>query len=504
MASKEIYFPGPRCKNANISIERLMDGGVCKLSRQDFTKGILCELNQYRKANDISWEEFYSWILKLTEETVPKLATLKVTLSRLDKSCAKLKKNKQQDKLELLMDESVLVSCKEQKNDSSSTALDPVKTSSLNCEIEMLKKVNLDLAGELQESEAALNDQKLRTDELTAKLSKLNIRNVNKKLKRRDDKISDSQCCIDNLTKEVEVKSATIMKLENKLESAQLGKECYRSKLNRCIKGSSTSEIGFDEIKCKLAALEEECQLKINGLESEIVELHSEMQALRVEYEEMRSKVEDYKIETQVHSQLYSDNVRQCCLELLSMNVGIHQVEPIIRSVLKLAGKNIEKLPKPATLVRMLTELKCLSYQQIADELQECENITLHADGTSKFGQHYGSFQISTEATAYSLGLSQMLTGSAQQTLDLFKQILNDFQLTVGSNAKSKLLTSIKNTMSDRHIVQKNFNCLLEEYRAQILPEVITSWHDFSSEEQQSMCLLLTTFLWPTLACWNG
>ena len=45
MASKEIYFPGPRCKNANISIERLMDGGVCKLSRQDFTKGILCELN---------------------------------------------------------------------------------------------------------------------------------------------------------------------------------------------------------------------------------------------------------------------------------------------------------------------------------------------------------------------------------------------------------------------------------------------------------------------------
>ena len=68
-ASKEIYFPGPRCKNANISIERLMDGGVCRLSRQDFTKGILCELNQYRKANDISWEEFYSWILKLTEET---------------------------------------------------------------------------------------------------------------------------------------------------------------------------------------------------------------------------------------------------------------------------------------------------------------------------------------------------------------------------------------------------------------------------------------------------
>ena len=61
-----------------------------------------------------------------------------------------------------------------------------------------------------------------------------------------------------------------------------------------------------------------------------VVELRSEMQTLRVEYEEMQS----------------------------------------------------------ASLVRMLTELKCLSYQQIADELQGCENITLHADGTSKFGQH--------------------------------------------------------------------------------------------------------------------
>ena len=49
----------------------------------------------------------------------------------------------------------------------------------------------------------------------------------------------------------------------------------------------------------------------------------------------------------------------------------------------------VDKLPKPTSLVRMLTELKCLSYQQIADELQDRENITLHTDGTSKFGQYY-------------------------------------------------------------------------------------------------------------------
>ena len=90
MVSKEGSYPGPRCKNANISIEELMDGDVCKLNCDDFTKGILHELNQYRKVNNIDWEDFYGWIQALTEEKVPKLATLKVTLSRLNKTCVKL------------------------------------------------------------------------------------------------------------------------------------------------------------------------------------------------------------------------------------------------------------------------------------------------------------------------------------------------------------------------------------------------------------------------------
>ena len=116
-----------------------------------------------------------------------------------------------------------------------------------------------------------------------------------------------------------------IGKLENKLESARLGKECYRGKLNRCVKESNTVSSDFDY---KLATLEESYQLKIDGLklDSEIVGLRGEMQALRAECEEMRSKVKDIKIETHVHRQLYNDNVRLCCFELLSVNVGIHQV----------------------------------------------------------------------------------------------------------------------------------------------------------------------------------
>ena len=67
-----------------------------------------------------------------------------------------------------------------------------------------------------------------------------------------------------------------------------------------------------------------------------------------------------------------------------------------------------------------------------------------------------------------------MLTGSTAKVMDTFKQILADIELVGGGNTGNVILAKIKNTMSDRHIVEKNFN-LLEEYRSTILPAVVES-----------------------------
>ena len=131
-----------------------------------------------------------------------------------------------------------------------------------------------------------------------------------------------------------------------------------------------------------------------------------------------------------------------------------------------------------------------LAYQQISEVLTEHDNLTLHNDGTSKFGHHYGSFQVSTEGNAYSLGLSDMLTGSAQQTLDALKQILSDLEFVVGKGVQTSLLSKIKNTLSDRHIVEKKFKNLLEDFRLEILPDVINAWNDLSEEKQQQIAFL--------------
>ena len=103
------------------------------------------------------------------------------------------------------------------------------------------------------------------------------------------------------------------------------------------------------------------------------------------------------------------------------MNVGISNVNPVIRCVLNhIASLYIKEFPQTATRTRMYTEMIGLAYQQLSEELQRGNNFTLHSDGTCKFGQHYYGFQVSTANTTYSLGLAEMLSGSATQVLSKF------------------------------------------------------------------------------------
>ena len=67
-----------------------------------------------------------------------------------------------------------------------------------------------------------------------------------------------------------------------------------------------------------------------------MVDLCVELNKTQVEHIQLQEKLDEVrqdKVDTKVHSQLYADNVQQCCLELLSMYVGILQLDPVIRSV---------------------------------------------------------------------------------------------------------------------------------------------------------------------------
>ena len=89
----------------------------------------------------------------------------------------------------------------------------------------------------------------------------------------------------------------------------------------------------------------------------------------------------------------------------------------------------------------------------------------------------------------HSLGLHvcEMLTSSAEVTLHTFRQIINDLSLVSGK--KVVILLWLK-SMSDHHTVQKNFNTLLEDNRADILPSIIQDWDKLSALEQEHMSSL--------------
>lgn len=51
-------------------------------------------------------------------------------------------------------------------------------------------------------------------------------------------------------------------------------------------------------------------------------------------------------------------------------------------------------------------------------------------------------------------------------------------------NVGYQILANIRDTMSDRASTEKAFNRLLEEYRLEILPQVIDGWADMDKEEK--------------------
>ena len=82
----------------------------------------------------------------------------------------------------------------------------------------------------------------------------------------------------------------------------------------------------------------------------------------------------------------YNDDVRACCYELLSLNVGIRNVAPVIRAVMKhLVHQAVDRLPSNTVLYRMMLECLTLAEAQPGEKLSQNnqDNYTIQLDGTT-------------------------------------------------------------------------------------------------------------------------
>lgn len=87
----------------------------------------------------------------------------------------------------------------------------------------------------------------------------------------------------------------------------------------------------------------------------------------------------------------------------MSLNVGIRNVAPVIRSVMKnLAHQSVEH---NTVLCRMMLECLTLAEAQLGEGLSHSDqdNYTIQTDGTTKYGQHFATFDRHTLIKMHSL-----------------------------------------------------------------------------------------------------
>ena len=241
-------YPGEHSRKVGLTVACLIDDGELP-QLTCLTKGIVYELSLLRKAYNISWSQFYDWAKALRGGSIATFGSFKVMVGRLEKKRAELSRNKKHDELEHLL-------------------LQPFSTQQ--------EYTSSEETG-MSEAEKALENEKLKTEELTSRLSSLSVRNVNKRIKRRDIKIAESQSQVKQLECDMKSQTKTINKLEAKLKTACSSAHSLRQKLNRSDErneatGSANKELNaeLDSLKCQFSAKFDELQQKVEVLKIEI------------------------------------------------------------------------------------------------------------------------------------------------------------------------------------------------------------------------------------------
>lgn len=340
------------------------------------------------------------------------------------------------------------------------------------------------------------------------------LRNLKKKLHRREKSLSEKteelQSILQKsqeLTSSVQQYQDQVKEADQKVEDIAEKHETLTSRYKQAVRmlryykekaaehRAATQEATAATAESRSAEYESSL-VAARQLKDELTEADSLISCLEEQLEELSTEaVQD--LET-FRDGKYTDEMRQCCMSLLALNVGLNNVSPIIQEVLKLVDKRPTKLPSYGALQNMVAEGRSISLTQIGEVAATSTSTTLHYDGTSKFGRKYMGFQLTTEEGQYTMSINDLASGSAEHTLDLFKQVIAEVT-AIGERcgqtvAGEKLLASLTNTMTDRAAVNTKFNDLLEGYRKEVLAATRDDWQELSEEEQCSIAKLNNHF----------
>ncbi|VDI17302.1 Hypothetical predicted protein [Mytilus galloprovincialis] len=479
----EIYSEvGPYCIRYGISLDWLKNPSKMK-GILNFSFGLIVELRKLRVRHNFTFKDFSLWIkLMLDLDYCPDVGFLRRQMECFYKRQLALSKNSKIDQdmyLNTIYVPPKTKSNATEKNKDEGLQQKQPCLSTVDTEKCILKKNVQSLEKKLKIARHARMDANLKLNELKksnvnlnkkyasccVKLSNFSTRNVNKKLKRRHKKIQFLQSeNIKHITEKKLLKKKSEISRQNHKQTASLLKY-YRDKYRNLKKAKVTQN--FTHKTCNKENIE------VSSLKEKVSYLENENFILKDELEELSHS----KIVTTFHEGKYTDDVREVYATLLSMNVGVKNIENVIKTVLeKLGGLKVERLPKKTFAEYMMVEAKALAQIQAAEAMLDSNFNTLHTDGTKRMGREFGGLQVGTNSGQLSLGISELVSGNTESFLKMIDQILSDMGSLLETDEdiavkKAKLLLSVKNLMTDRHIVNTCLKNCLEKMRFECIPE---------------------------------
>ena len=361
---------GPECAKYGLTSSDLLAGRVKELP--SVTNQLILELLTFKDATpNCSYRMIYDWLQMIygrrwPQENSPTLAAFTKSTERLKALYLKLKK----------------------KRDSKAKQ---VELSNFRQEVYILPKIGIRRGEVCQfappKAPPAVNQSSQKIEDLIKKLYSI-TRNTVKRLRRQEATICNQKKIIADHGRKLSRTSSQMSVLQKKLNTVNHRATYWKQKAGEAQKHYSTQNKQLQE---EIKLLKE----KVNSLDLELSET-------------IESSI-DTTIKT-FEGGKYTNDVRACVYELLSLNVGVCNVAPVIRCVLSnLAHKSVDRLPSYGLTCQMILESLTVVQAQLGETLSETPGYTtLQSDGTTKYGQHYAALDVKDSSTTYSLGLRQV------------------------------------------------------------------------------------------------
>ena len=258
---------------------------------------------------------------------------------------------------------------------------------------------------------------------------------------------NDTKTCPDQeqLQEDSSFQKYKLEQVEVKLKRSRSAVD-YRDK--KIVKLESKLETMTDHTACKseMKTLTEENK----KLREDNLQLHEDIKKLHQQLQKQRDHevINTMWVDPVTKKKCYTPEIIKCVYSLQESHVGSSHIGNCISSVLRImTGRSCSDIPSRSTIQNWNTTRLSLAQKQLADEFSSKENTTLYSDETTKHGDKFMGYHASDSDKRYwVLGLRDIASKSAEDTLTTFKELMKDISVAAenaNSNAGKKILCNI-------------------------------------------------------------